>query len=104
MESEKWDKYHDLVRELKKTIEHESDSDTNDNWCDRYSEQGVARKTRELGNKRTRRDHLNYSITKIGQSTEKSPGDLGRFSVTQNPVRSDQLTLVWKISKEVKWW
>ena len=32
--------------------------------------------TRGLGNKRTRRDHPNYSILEIGQNTEKSPGDL----------------------------
>ena len=28
-----------------------------------------------LGNKRTNGDHPNYSIIKIGQNTEKSPGD-----------------------------
>ena len=32
-EIEKRDKYLDLARELKKTIEHESDSDTNCGWC-----------------------------------------------------------------------
>ena len=32
-ESEKKDKYLDLARELKKTVEHESDGDTNCNWC-----------------------------------------------------------------------
>ena len=31
-ESEMRDKYLDLARELKKTMEHESDSDTNCNW------------------------------------------------------------------------
>ena len=29
-----------------------------------------------LGNKRMREDHLKYSIIKIAQNTEKSPGDL----------------------------
>ena len=27
-------------------------------------------------------DHLKYSIVKIGQNTEKSPGDLRRLAVT----------------------
>ena len=37
--SEKRDKYLDLARELKKTMEHESDSGTNCNWCARYGQQ-----------------------------------------------------------------
>ena len=32
-ESEKKDKYLDLARELKKTVEYESDGDTDCNWC-----------------------------------------------------------------------
>ena len=32
-ECEKKDKYLDLARELKKTIEHEDDNYTNCNWC-----------------------------------------------------------------------
>ena len=32
-ESEKRDKFLDRTRELKKTMEHESDGDTNCNWC-----------------------------------------------------------------------
>ena len=36
-ESEKKDKYHDLARELKKTIEHKGDDYTNCDWCIQYS-------------------------------------------------------------------
>ena len=36
-ESEKRDKYLDLARELKKTMEHEKDSDTNCNQHAQYS-------------------------------------------------------------------
>ena len=36
-EKEKKDKYLDLARELKKTVKHESDGDTNCNWCYSYS-------------------------------------------------------------------
>ena len=32
-ENEKRDKYLDLARELKKTMEHENDGDTDCNWC-----------------------------------------------------------------------
>ena len=36
-ESEKRDKHVHLARELKKTMEHESDGDANSNCCTRYS-------------------------------------------------------------------
>ena len=32
-------------------------------------------------------DHPNHSIIKIGQNTEKSPGDVKRLAVTQTPVK-----------------
>ena len=51
------------------------------------------KETRRLRNQRTSRDHEDYS-TKISQNTEKSPGDLTRFAVTQPPVKDHQLTLV----------
>ena len=35
------------------------------------------------------------------KNTEKSLGDLGRFSITQNQVRNRRLTLVWKTRKGV---
>ena len=44
----------------------------------------ITKGIRELGNKRTSRDHPDYSIIKISQNTEKSPGDLRKFAVTQN--------------------
>ena len=45
---------------------------------------------------RTSGDHQYYSIDEIGQNTEKSPRDLRRLVVTQNPSKNDLLTLVWK--------
>ena len=54
------------------------------------SPKGLVQGTGELGNKRTSGNHPNDSIIKIGQNTEKSPGDL----------RS--LKLVWKTLKRVK--
>ena len=41
--SEERDKYLDLTRELKKTMEHESDGDTICNWSTRYSHQKMYR-------------------------------------------------------------
>ena len=35
-----------------------------------------------MGNRRTNRDHPNYSIVEIGQNIEKSLGDLKRLAVT----------------------
>ena len=39
-------------------------------------------------------------ITKNGQNTEKSPGDLRRLAVTQTPVKNHQLKLMWKTLRE----
>ena len=36
----------------------------------------------------------NYGIVEVGQNTEKSPGNLKRFSVTQTTVKGYQLTMV----------
>ena len=80
--SEKGDEYLDLARELKiETMEHEGDSDTICNWCAWYSHQRIGKGTGRLGDKRTRGDHPNYSIIKISQNTERSPGYLRRLSV-----------------------
>ena len=34
------------------------------------------------------------ALVENGQNTEKSPGDLRRLAVTQNPVKDHQLTLM----------
>ena len=76
-------------------MEHEGDSDTN---CDCWawgnlqkSDKGTGR----LGNKRISGDHPDDTIIKIGQITEKSPGDMSRLAVAQT------LMLVWKTVKGV---
>ena len=48
------------------------------------------------------RDYPDNSIIKIGQNTEKSPGDLRRLAVTQTPTRNHQLTLARKKSQKSK--
>ena len=75
-------------------MEHEGDSDTNCCWRTWYNPQRIDKGTGRHGNNRTSGDHPNYSIIKIGQNTEKSPGDLRRLAVTQSPVRNHQQMLV----------
>ena len=75
-------------------MEHESHGDISCNWCARYSDQRLGTGTRRLENKRMSGDHPHYSIIKIGQNIEKSPGDLRRLAVTQTLVEIYQLTLV----------
>ena len=79
-ESEKKDKYLDFARELKKL------------WNRKVTVIPIVigalrinKGAGGFGNKRTSRDHPNYSIIKISQNAEKSPGDLRRLAVTQNP-------------------
>ena len=93
-ESKKRDQYIDLARELKKTMKHEIDGDTNYGWCTWNNHQRINKGTGKLGNKRTRGDYLDYSIIRIGQNNEKTPADLRRLAVTQTPVRNHQLMLV----------
>ena len=45
-----------------------------------------------LRNKRTSGDRSNYDITKNGQNTEKSPGDLRRLAVIQTLMEDQQFT------------
>ena len=54
----------------------------------------------KVENWRVSGDHSNYSIVKIVQNTEKSPGNLRRLAVTQTPVKEHLLTLVWKTRQE----
>ena len=56
---------------------------------------GLERRLEELEIKETRPS----SIVKIGQNTEKSPGDLNRLAITQTPVKAHQLKLARKTCK-----
>ena len=75
-----------------KSKAHEGDNDTNCNYCTWNNPQKIDNVTRKFGNKRTNEDQPAYSIIKMGQNTEKSPGDLRRFAVT--PLRNHRPTLV----------
>ena len=54
-----------------------------------------------LTTKRITKPRPNYSIVKIGLDTEKSPGDLRRFSITQTSVGNHHLTFPWTTLKRV---
>ena len=99
-ENEKKNKYLDLARDFTKTVKHESNVYINYFWWSWYSHRRIIKVTGGLGNKRRSGDHSNYTIIEIGQNTEKSPGDLRWFAVTQNSVKGHQLTLMWKTLKE----
>ena len=59
------------------------DCDAYYNWYTWNNPQMVSKGTEKLANKRTIEDHPHYSIIKIGQNTEKIPGDFKRLAVTQ---------------------
>ena len=81
-ENKKRDKYLDLARELK-TTEPEGDGDTNCNPCTWNNPQTISKRTGRLGNQKASGNHPDYSIIKIGQNTEKSPGNSRKLAVTQ---------------------
>ena len=64
-------------------MEHESDGDTNCNWCTRYCHRRCDNWTGGLGNKRASGNHPNESIIKLGQNTWENPKDLERLDVTE---------------------
>ena len=63
-------------------MEHEGDGDTSSNLNNRNNSERIGKGTKRLGNKKTSGDQSDYSINKIAQNTEKSPGNLGRVAVT----------------------
>ena len=75
-------------------MEHESDGDTNYNWCARNSHHRIGTGTGGLKNKRISGNDSNNSIVEIGQITRKSLGDLRRLAVNKTPIENHQLTLV----------
>ena len=93
-ECEKNDKYLDLAKELKKTTEHEGDNYTNRNSSFWYIHQRIIKGTGRFGGKRMSRDHPNYNIIENGQNTEKRPGDLRRFAISQTPEKNHQPKLM----------
>ena len=84
----------DLARELKKVTEHEGDDDNSYNWRTRNSPKRLGKEAGRMGNRRTSKEHPDYSIAQIGENPEKSPRKLRRLPFIQTPVKDHQLTLV----------
>ena len=62
--------------------------------------EGFEKKTVGIGNQRNNWDHTDHSIVKISKKTLKNLRELRRPTVTQTPVKADQLTFEWKTDKE----
>ena len=71
-ENLKKDKYLDLARELKKTMEYESGNNIKCDWWFLYSHQRIIKVSGGLGYKRTSEDHRNYYIIENGHYWEVS--------------------------------
>ena len=52
--------------------------------------QRIGKSTVQICKQRKNQDHSNYCIIKIGQNTEKSPGDLCRLGITKYSVKDLQ--------------
>ena len=66
---------------IEKAEEHESDNNTNCNWCSWYSHQRLSTRTGRLGNNRMSGDHPNNCIVELSLDTVKSPENLRRLVV-----------------------
>ena len=93
-ENENRDKYLDVIKKLKKTIEDEFDGDVTCNWRNRSSHQRIGKETEGVGNKRTGGDHPNFRNVEINQNTESL-----KLAVTHTSVENHQFMLVCKFSK-----
>ena len=98
-ENEKRDKYHDLVRELKKKKTNRETWKWR--WYQLYRHQRIDTGAGGLGNKRAMGDNLNYSVIRIGQNAEESSENLRKLVVTQTTVINHRLTLMGKTPKRV---
>ena len=57
-------------------MNHESNNNTNCDWCVWYTNKRIIKWTGGRGSWRRIEDHPNYSIIENGQNTEKSPEEL----------------------------
>ena len=76
-------------------MKHGDDGDTNCSWCTWNGPQGLGKMIGTIENQKKNRDHRNFDIVKIGENTEKSPGDLR----TPTSVKANQITLLQKLAR-----
>ena len=75
-------------------MEYESDGNTNYIRCSWNGPPRLGKEAKRVGNRKMNRDHPSYSMTKIGQNTEKSPGNVRGLAITQTPLKDHHQTLV----------
>ena len=75
-------------------MEYGDNGDIKGNWYAWNYLQRLDKGAKKDGNQSRRGDHPNYSITEIGQNTEKSPRDLKGLAITQTTVKAHQQTLI----------
>ena len=72
-------------------MQHDGDGDTNCYWYALNTimptKKKLGKEAEKLRNQKTSGDHADYNLIKIGQNTEKSPGNLRRLAVTQTPEK-----------------
>ena len=68
--------------------------------CTWNGPQRLGKNIKRTGYQRKNWDHPDHSV-KISKNTQKCPGDLRRLAVTLTPVKYHNLTLVWKLHKEL---
>ena len=78
-------------------MEHEGDGGTKCNWSAQNNLHRVGNGDGRFRNQRMNTDHADYSIVKIGQNTEKSPGDLRKFSIAYIPIKDHQQPLIYVV-------
>ena len=61
-----------ILLESWKTVEHDSDLNTNYDFCPWNSPQRLVKGTGEIGDQRKNRDQLEYSTCKINYDTKKT--------------------------------
>ena len=82
------------ARILRRVQETEGDNYTNCDWCFWHGNKRIIKGPEGFGRWRSSGDLPNNCVIENGQNTEKSPGDLRRLTVTQSPVKDQQLTLM----------
>ena len=82
-------------------MEYDGAGDNNYDWCTQNNLQRIGKGMGRLENKSTSRDHSDYSICKIGQNTEKSPGNAD----VKNYQKSKMLIIIkMKLINTWKYW
>ena len=84
-------------------MEHEGNGDTNCIRCLKNNPVRIGNMTRRLKNKKTSKDHPNYSIIKIGQNTEKSPGNSSEVTSAKPDEKNSERLIAIEEFIKMRW-